>query len=178
MTPIKKIILGLIPRSIKDMKAGVAVVHKRNPTLSIKEIILKCKLVNWNSKLDYRDDYVRQFDIISKKIRLNTSSFYVYPLTYRMHNRKLIDIGSITVDFGKILESDVRELNKALGQTQEKSFALREKRLLKGIEALCERITNKLRKENDSRALLLASYFEQMLYRQPESFDEAENTLL
>ncbi len=181
MILLKNIVLGLIPRTLKDMKAGFAVVSQRNPFLSRKEIILKCKLVNWNSKLDYRDDYVRQFDIISKKIKIDTSGHYVYPydpMVYRMHNRCLVDIGSVTVDFGTILESDIRELYNKLDQVKDTCFSEREKRLLKGIEALSGRISKELKKNNDSRASLLTDYFEIMIYRKPRSFDEALQKIL
>ena len=176
---IIKIARILLPDSLKRIGKGYQCIHRHNPQMSIPYVLLHGKLFMPNKNKDYFDDYVRQFNLISDKINVDLSTDYLYPfdtMLLRVFDRQLIC--SITVDFGKVLNSNLRELSHNLELAKDFSFKSREKDIIASIEKLAIKYSRLLKKTDTPRANILSSYFESMLYRKPQSLDEALQKIL
>jgi len=176
---IKEILKRLVPQRFIRIARGYKLIKRRNPRLSILELLTKSHVVLPNPRQDYKDDYCRQFRKMAKFIRINTNSQYIYPYDtscLRIHNRT--SISSITVDFGKVLSSDINQLRKRLQTTNDIQFGRRETEILDSIEQIAIRISKMLSGNNNARATTLRKFFPSMLYTIPRSFDEALQKIL
>ena len=164
---------------ITEYRVGYAKLRKKNPQLSNISILFKGVLVHPKDSLYYIDDYVRQFVIITKRIKIEKGQRYIYPfdpLILRMHKRTVIS--SMTVDFKKILESNLDIIRSHIKVCRDKEFASRELAIIESIEILAKRISGTLKKSKDSRSRELCSFFTSLLYKRPQSLDEAVQKLL
>lgn len=178
-TIIKKILKSLIPQRFLRIVRGYKLIKRRNPGLSLVGLLIKGKVIMPDSRIDYKDDYVRQFGKMVKYMRIDVHKEYVYPYDatmLRMHNRT--SISSITVDFNKVLCSSINEIRERLKNAKDVGFRKREAEMLYSIEKLAVRISNKLNGCNDARASVLSTFFPTILYRAPQSFDEAIQKIL
>lgn len=176
---IKQLLKPLIPQKFKLLKGGYGMIRRRNPGFSKFEAIKKGKVICYDRSQNYIDDYVRQFSIITRKINIDSSFMYIYPYdstTYRVLSRT--SICSITLDFGKVLKTSIIDLRNQISVAKDPSFRKRELSILSSIEEMSQRITVHLRKNDSSRARTLTSFFPAMLYREPQSLDEALQKIL
>lgn len=171
---IKQVIKSIVPSKVKRLGSGYATIKRRNPQMSWSQVIKSGFPILPSRSLSYLDDYARQFSLIVDKVSFATQIFYVYPFdsrVLRMFDRTLIC--SITVDFDKVLKSDLNELRRIIEAGHDQEFKDRELKILSSIEILSSRIVKELNSINTERSHILASYFKEMLYRKPRSFDEA-----
>lgn len=178
-TIIKKLFKLFVPQQFLRIARGYKLIMRRNPRLSYFKLLLKCHVILPNSRMDYMDDFSRQFRKMAKLISIDTNSQYIYPYDagcMRMHNRT--SISSITVDFGKVLCSDINEIRKRLQNAKDIRFREREMDILDSIEQIANRIYKKLNGNNKARHTTLCEFFPSMLYTKPRSFDEALQKLL
>ena len=136
-------------------------------------------MVPSNKNISYLDDYVRQFSIMARRIQVDKDADYVYPYDnkiLRLFSRQLIC--SITVDFDKVLKSDLNEVRKQLEAVTDINFRKRELNVVAVVESLALRLKEELKRHNSERASLLADYYSRMLYHDPDSFDEALQKIL
>lgn len=176
---VKRLIKPFIPISLREFKRGFQRISRQNPTMSKWDVFRKGTVVISNQQLNYLDDYVRQLEIIMGKIDLIMNGRYVYPYDpkiLRVFPRAVIC--SITVDFGKVLHSNLNDLRYQLGRCHNGDFKNRELKVIVAIERLAQRISTKLNEREDRKGSMLASFFSDMLYRSPKSLDEAVQKLL
>ena len=176
---IKRIFKTLVPRSFRSIGRGYKNIRRKLPHLSVIDILLQGRIVLPKPKENYFDDYVRQLSIIIKKIKIYSSLSYIYPFdarTIRLFDRVLIC--SITVDFNKVLQSDLNEIRNKLFNVNNSAFAKRELKIISSIEELALRISRELEMSSSDRAGELSSFFPSMLYRKPQSLDEAIQKIL
>ena len=176
----KKIIKGLIPKKLERIARSYVTIKKRTPGFSIVQAFLQGHRILPDLHIDYRDDYVRQFNAVTNRIHTaRTVGEYVYPYDttiLRILSRQLIC--SITVDYGKVLLSDLRSLHKELTKCKNEQFKKRELSIISTIEKLASKYSKELSCKKTERAKILASYMDTILYREPKSFDEALQKLL
>lgn len=176
---LKQIFKSVIPDDLKNIIRGYRLIRRRNHGISLFKILHLGKVVPSNKNINYLDDYVRQFSIIARRIQVEKGTAYVYPFDnkiLRLFSRQLIC--SITVDFGKVLNSDLNEIRKRLEKVSDLSFRQRELKVVSIIESLALRIAKELNNNNTERNAMLSSYLSRMLYGAPESFDEALQKIL
>lgn len=169
----------IIPSFFYRIRNGYRKISQKNTSLSKIDIIRKGMLIINKSNIDYKDDYVRQFSIIVKKLNVNKEYNYIYP--YNPMILRMLDsilISSITVDYGKILDSNINTIRCRIEKCCDQSFKNRELKVLDSIEFLSKIISKKLSRINDKRSKDLSILICEMLYRKPLSFDEALQKIL
>ena len=178
---IKSIIKLIMPGFLWEYLRGYIQLFRRNSNFP------KLKVLRWGivilskKKEDRRDDFVRQFALMCGKQRFEVGTYYVYPfdtLMLRSISKGIESLASITVDFGKILASDLAALRRILGKCSDKDFTARESGIIESIERLAGGIAARLESEHTERAEVLRTYFPDMLYRRPQTLDEAIQKLL
>ena len=170
---------NLFPRWIFELRRGYNRLVVQNPHLLKSDIIKKGRIIFSNSKRNYMDDYVRQFQRITEKISIKSCFGYIYPydsLLYRGYERQLIC--SITVDFGKVLESDLHDLSKTLHNCNNTQFKNNELSIIDSIQKLANRIASLPTEKDAERIDELKAILPDLLYRKPVHLDEALQKLL
>lgn len=176
---IRKVLGSVLPRSIFGIGQGYLTIRRKNRNFNLIDALTHGKLVLPKSSIYYMDDYARQFYKITKAIHIDTESWYLYPFDSKVLRGVLRSlICSMTVDFGKVLESDLNEIKGTLTHVKDKSFEKRELLIIDSIEALSLRITAKLKKQQNERTNTLLSFFPMTLYRKPLTLDEAIQKIL
>lgn len=177
---IKKIVKRLIPQRFEEIARHYAIIKKRTPGYSIAQAFFKGYRILPNLHVDFRDDYVRQFAIVANRIHVDrTIGEFVYPYDttiLRILSRQLIC--SVTVDFGRILSSDLNLLRKELSKCKNETFKKRELYVINIIEKIALKYSKVLSLNKSDRAKVLASYMDYILYRKPKCLDEALQKLL
>lgn len=176
---IIKLLKSVVPENLKGIIRGYLLIRRRNKGLSLFKLLQFGKVVPSNKSINYLDDYVRQFSIMARRIQVEKGANYVYPYDnkiLRLFSRQLIC--SITVDFGKVLQSDLNEIRKQLENVSDISFRERELKVVTVVESLALCLQNELNRQNTERSSVLADYLSKMLYHNPDSFDEALQKIL
>ncbi len=173
---IRSIIKSVIPAFLLDYCREYIQLSQRNPAFTKRKILCRGIILRPRKGNDQRDDFVRQFALMCSKQRFEVGTYYVYPfdtMTLRVLPRGIAGICSITADFGKILKSDLQQLRQTLCRCSDKDFATRENGIIESIERLASGIASRLESEHTERAEVLRTYFPSMLYRKPQTLDEA-----
>lgn len=176
---IKRFIRLIAPSFLQDAIGFYGMAYSKNRRIGRIQTIMRCTVIYPNKKSFYQDDYAFQFARVVGKMNINVKNEYLYPydtLVYRGCLRT--GICSITMDYGKVLESDIHELKDRLKLCKDEDFKNRELSILSSIELLSHRYLEKLIKARTKRAKELISFISKMLYRDPESFDEALQKIL
>lgn len=181
-TIINKTIKPFIPKSVRSHIRAIRWLKGKYKNISWGTILLKAKVYSPSSEMEIEDDYVRQAGLIFPDIDFSIDDFYIYPydsLKMRILPQGIINLASITPDYGIILHSDINNISSLLSNS-ESSFSNRERLLITHIESLAERIHSKLEnyKENDCRQAQLYEYFGNLLITNPDSLDKAIQKLL
>lgn len=126
-------------------------------------------------------DYVRQMKLLFKRINVNVDNFFIYPFDSK--KRRTLQRGksvicSITPDFGKILDSNLTEIQERLKTCKNKKFSTVENDMANAIISLSDRIIAKVGKCNTSRANFYEGYLPRMLKGSPDTFEEALQKIL
>ena len=175
ITSYKQTLRNVIPSTV----IAYAVMKREHPDFGIKDVLLKSRLIKGASTRNAPNEFVRQSAKMYRLINIDTSMQYVYPYDSwvgRIVHRKRTMITSVTVDYAKVLKSSIEEL---IGRTSGNSgFLLRENNLVKLIIGLKDRILRELDIRRDERGRKLDDIFSVMLYREPETLDEAIQKLL
>ena len=126
------------------------------------------------------EDYVRQMNTIMSEIEIPLQDYYVYlydPWLIRMIRPELEILSSITVDYEKILESDITKIKNSLNGSDNR-FSSSVGILLDSIEKLGERVHYALSSSISGRHQELTTFFPDILHRKPVSLDEAIQKIL
>lgn len=155
--------------------------NKKSKLSKIYQFLLFCtqnRVVGCQSN-SYTKIANTQSKVINKiKININ-KQYYIYPLDTHLF-RAVNDspITSLTTDYEHVLNLSLNEVKELLTDTSE--FSSGTLLLIKSIEKLADKIHKKLKKEKTQNIanIELFNYFPQILYRKPESFDEALQKIL
>lgn len=150
----------------------------RNRDLSVIEAIFNCKAVKPIKDLPRSVEYTNQFSYMCSHIKWAHDSFYIYPYDptlVRMTRSDVQGIASITVDFAKVLDSNLDSLLKE-AKTVNDTFGKVEETCILAITKLANRIADCPLKDN--RQSILKGYFQSLCYKKPTSLDEALQKLL
>lgn len=182
---IKSIIKSFV-KSMIPQREIIRINAKRNNCIFTKRplwnTILKSKIILPDENNERCLDYAIQFSKIAEKMRVDSTTEYIYPYdvyTVRVLPEGVVQLASMTVDFGKVISSSLLELfeNKIVN-SKNKVFREAESLIVSGILRLAERIAGMLSKRKDARSETLSDYFSTFLNRDAQSFDEAIQKLL
>lgn len=178
---IKKILSLILPTSLRlRLRACRRNLNRYNRERSALSIIWNTRVISVNPKLSVFDDYVRQFGVIYSSYRIDKNSYYIYPYNYLIEREisRHSKCGSITVDYSKVLNYGLDDLIRELGRCQDIYFKNRELKLVSYIDSLAQRIAYQLSLSKSDRHKELAQFFPTLLYRKPNTFDEALQKIL
>lgn len=153
---------------------------REHPDAGWLEVIGKTRLIGCRHRMHSTEDFVRQTKKMYEKLELNVSEDYIYP--YDSWVRRVVyhtksNISSVTVDYRKVLQSRLFEIEQLLSD-QKSSFAQCELKMIQDIRLLQKRILKSLSKRTDERGRVLYAYIERMLDNTPSCLDEALQKLL
>ena len=177
----EKLIKKIIMAQLIDYRRGAIELIKRHPQDSLFDLIKKGYICRTHPSMDRRDDYVKQMRICMSKINIEKDVQYIYPYdtyVYRKIPKDILSICSLTLDYSKVIESSLSDLKIELGMCSDKSFSNRQIAMAECVEDLGNRIGDILGESDIERQIVLKNYFPQMLYRRPQSLDEAIQKLL
>lgn len=185
---IKQIIKASTPQKIKwSYQAYGRVLHRNRFDTKFKS--KPTKLLNFLSFCLHHDvigctdnsfiAIAKNQSLIINKIKTDVNHYFIYPL-----DKKIIrvpngaNVASLTADYEQVLNLSLEKVKQEL--TDGSDFSQGMLVLIQSIEKLASRIKNKLLKlnRNNPRTTKLCNYFPKMLYRKPESFDEALQKIL
>ena len=182
MNPILNNLLNtILPMKAKRYKSCIGGVYGKNKSVGRVKSILKARIIFADITKDRQEDYVRQMADVFKLVKIDTNQEYVYPydsFVFREVTPGFQSLGSMTPDFGDILHMDVRQIKYKLNECTDKRFASIHIKLIDSIEGLANRISQELNINSTKRNQELSAYFPSMLYRVPQSLDEAIQKLL
>lgn len=181
---IKKIIKKSIKNVIKILVPKRLWKHvKELRTLSCKNGDSKWHILYYsnvldNSNLSREDDYVRQMSIIFRKMKIDVTSHFIYPFDSSISRsipNGYMNLASMTPDFGKIINTPLKEIEAQILYCNNSSFMHTEINMANAIRNLCSRI---VRIAKRTRMDFIASYFPKMLDAKPYTFEEALQKIL
>lgn len=176
---IKTVVKIIIPYKLIIQFRQYRKLSKKHPNMSVFKILRRESIIFANKELNYLDDYARQFYKIVKKISISTDYGYIYPYDPFIERELLrTPLASITVDFQKVLESNLLDLKEAIQKCENHSFKEREMSVIASIEYVSNKISKHLQQRPSKRDLELSTYFPNILYHTPESLDEALQKIL
>lgn len=157
------------------------VIRREHPDASIKEVLIKTKLVKGASRKKAADTFVKQSKRQYEILQFDKAAYYVYPydswVARVVHHNKTM-ITSVTPDYTTILESSLSDIEKNLYKASNKSFANRELEMIANIRWLKQRIVEELTDRKDERGNILSMYMQHILDNIPQTLDEAIQKLL
>jgi len=181
---IKKLIkLGvksILPSAGVDYFRRIRSLKRRFPSECYYSLLTKFKFVHPNQKLSLVDGYLEQAEKMFPRLQLDSSSFYVYPydkMLIRQLPKGIINLASITPDYGMILDSNLHTISEILSKDNS-IFSKRELKLIVLLQELEKRIKTTLEHQKSERSQILSSYFSGLLGQKPDSLDKAIQKLL
>lgn len=180
-TIAKKIAKSIVPEKARQHIHNYGIFFGRVKGTSWKEIALNGKLVYAGNSSSDLLDYARQFRIMANSIKFSEAGRFIYPFDtwkYRLLPPGVVGLASITVDFGKVIDSNLNEIKKRIKALPESEFKQAELSVISSLEKLAFRIGKKSGTHNTSNEKRLGSIFPGILYRKPDSLEEALQKLL
>lgn len=177
ITSYKQTLRKIVPSTV----IAYAVMKREHPDYSLKDVLIKSKLVKGSSAKLSVDSFVSQTERMYGIIDIDTNGYYVYPYDSwvgRIVHRKRTMITSVTVDYKTVLESSLEILSKNLQNEGGHMFAIRELKMIDHVLNIKDRIIGLLNTRTDDRSQCIIDYLNVMLDRNPESLDEAIQKLL
>lgn len=144
--------------------------------------IYETTVIKNNRKKDIESDYVQQFSKIVDKIRLHDDGYFVYPLDTticRLIPEDATQLASITVDFEKVLNSNLLELRESIAvNVKNTGFCTNMTLLIDSIIRLGNKVREYYSLKPDTDLHTASQVFPEILYRKPSSFEEALQKIL
>lgn len=122
-----------------------------------------------------------QFSTMSRQLTATVCYDYVYPLDYKLVRCQRLGfkpIASVTVDYAKTLTGSLTSKEKELDSIKNAEFKYSLHLCLEGVRTVIDNVRNITLANNDVRSGLLRTYFDRMLDKSCESFDEAIQRIL
>lgn len=166
---------------LKYYLIGISTVQDKEPDFSKWKLLRKYTFITPSENLSESKDYVRQIGIAFKKEIIDYSSYYIYPYdpySFRLLRLRTEPIVSVTVDYDKILNCRLFELENELSKKDDCEYKFTELSLIHHIRYLSNKIVKGLSRSKSERSRVLITYFSEMLDRKPLSFDEAIQKIL
>lgn len=176
---IKKTISPFILGRLKHVRANLWRIKGYNKDFSTADCFTKVHFYDFYEELDTTQNFARQFSRMAKKITPISPFGYQYcfdPTHVRSLAKGAIPIASITVDFNKVLDWTVEDAEHKLKKCSDKDFASTELSIIDSIKTFSNRIAGS--HPTEGRQKITQSYFPEILYRKPQSFDEALQKIL
>lgn len=175
---IKDIIKSKIPKNLLLELSTFhgAYVHKGD--ISLWDLLLNYKFIKC-PKGDPLLGYARQFQKITDISNITYQDGFYYPydvFKIREVPSERQELLSITVDFGAVLESSVKNLKDICKIHENSTFYNTEVMILDGIDKLSKRISQT--KSNDDQQILVTSFFPRLVNYRPQTFYEALQKIL
>ena len=139
------------------------------------------KIVPYNEKVNPVMSAAMQFSKMSRLLTATVCYDYVYPLdnkVVRCQRKGLMPIASVTVDYAKLLVGSLTSKEKELEGIKNEEFKYSLHLCLDGVRSIIANVRNITLANNDVRSDLLRTYFDRMLDKPCESFDEAIQRIL
>lgn len=177
---MKKIIKGIIPQETKTYLRGLRECSHRYHC-SLLYSFRHYKFIKCNRRYLFEKQMVEAQARAYNVMNLETQGDLVYPYdrwTFIEISSELSSLASITVDYQKVLESSLKDIEGKLLNCSDLSFKDNELLMVKALRNLNEKIIVKLGKRKDKRGNILISYHKTMLDSKPYSFDEALEKIL
>lgn len=169
----------LVPKSIRtSLRMRQRMLHQHED--SVRNLLRYKVILAKDANRDCAD-YVRQMGEIFKRSSIRIDGYFIYPLDTRI--ARMLPIGksticSITPDFGKIIETDLSLLEKALKRCASVDFCEDETRMIQAIYSLRDRILDQVRQSAVPRKDFFLDYLPRMLDSKPLSLEEALQKIL
>lgn len=176
---LKRIIKKITPKRFLNYLASLhgAFVHKGK--ISSFEFLKSFHFVSYKRSVDFTEAYSLQFLRVAKYINIPFINGFYYPLD-RLVTREIPSfcqpILSMTVDFGRVLDSNLNNLVNFLIDCKDVQFRKAEMNVLEGIELLGRRISSL--KGKSEREIEVRNWFPELLFGKPKSFDQALQKIL
>lgn len=143
-----------------------------------KEVLKRLNFITYDPNLSYTEAYVRQMNDAFDLIQIQ-KGYFVYPYdsnVFRIIPKQNRLICSLTADYSKILESNLIELKQHFLTCNNVDFSNTQIELIDAIIKFANKISQSL--ENKGRDGILKQHMAHMIYREPQSFDEALQKIL
>lgn len=178
---IKSLILKLFPNKLRRIINGKYNIASKHGDGRYKALTRYKVVLSDTTELSRSQDYSRQLNRIVRRLKLRQDLRFVYPLD--SHIWREVPIGktrlaSITVDFGKVLDSDLNYLARVISDNQDTDFKKTELSVIAAIEYLAGRISRELTDSDNQDLKVLSGLFPELLYRRPLTLEEALQKLL
>lgn len=122
-----------------------------------------------------------QFNAMAKYMRPGVYNGYVYPLDYKVvreMNQNYQPIASVTVDYSKLIAGNLYCKSEDIDNMRDSDFKYSLTMCLGGIRTIISNVCSITLNNNNSRFRKLRTYFDRMLDKPCESFDEAIQRIL
>lgn len=149
--------------------------------LGLFKFILTHKIIYLNNGYGAVMTSALQFNAMAKYIRPGVYNGYVYPLDYRVvreMNQNYQPIASVTVDYSKLIAGNLYCKSEDIDNMRDSDFKHSLTMCLDGIRTIISNVCYITLNNNKSRFLKLRTYFDRMLDKPCESFDEAIQRIL
>lgn len=178
---VKSLILKLFPNKLRRIINGKYNIASKHGDGRYKALTRYKVVLSDTTELSRSQDYSRQLNRIVRRLKLRQDLRFVYPLD--SHIWREVPIGktrlaSITVDFGKVLDSDLNFLARVISDSQDTDFKKTELSVIAAIEYLAGRISRELTNSDNQYLRVLSGLFPELLYRKPLTLEEALQKLL
>lgn len=145
------------------------------------KFMMNHKIIPYNEKVNPVMSAAMQFSTMSRLLTATVCYDYVYSLDYkvvRCQRKGLMPIASVTVDYAKLLVGSLASKEKKLDSIKNEEFKHSLHLCLEGVRTIIDNVRNITLANDDVRSGLLRTYFDRMLDKSCESFDEAIQRIL
>ena len=152
------------------------------PNVKIAKLFGLCKfmmthkIIPYNEKVNPTLSVAMQFSAMSRLLTATVCYEYVYPLDYkvvRYMKKGIMPIASTTVDYENLLQGSLASKEEELDSIKNEEFKHSLHLCLEGVRTVIDNVRNITLAKNDVRSSLLRTYFDRMLDKPCETFDEA-----
>lgn len=174
----RKLLYPLLPAKKRQIIEALPMACKAQRNNNRKDVLRKVHFVNYDKKLPLEYSYVLQMKELLVQMPVQ-AGFYVYPYDanyYRIIPKTQKLICSITVDFGKVLDTTLNELRIQYRDCKNPYFAKTQLSMVDVLEGFINRVKASLL--DGDRNTILKGYLDNLLNRKPVSFDEALQKIL
>lgn len=171
----------ILRKFVPSVVIAYAVMRRQHPDSGIMKVLANSRFVGGASSRCGTDAFVHQIGKMYKKMKIDNTGEYAYPYDSwmgRIVHRKKSMIASVTVDYNKVLESRLCEIEKELTGKRSSPFAEREVMMIEHIRMINNRMVFVFNERTDDRSVKIVEHLTSMLDRIPQSLDEAIQKLL
>lgn len=182
MSQCKRALKKLVPGKYKRLKKRISQFKAWNDEISTKEILFTGRILEPVDSLSESINYAKQFRSYAKHAHLSSvGSRFIYPFDnsiFRVYPNQTSCLASITVNFGRVLDSDLRQIKDSIELSGDAHFRSVELSIVDSIEILAKRIHKKFRNYSNSDARRMGEMFPTLIFNKPCTLEEALQKIL